>query len=100
LSEEQSPEEAKEARSIKFRPPVVAGHRFVDSSEGWLCEKCKRRWADVVARQPTWPDYDRASGNEPYAEGIACVGTLNDPENEQIEAEKVRLWDTIREAAA
>jgi hypothetical protein len=34
------------------------------------------------------------------SEGIACVGTLNTPEEEQIEAEKARVWNTIREAVA
>lgn len=94
-----TPAEAKEASRIKFNPPKVAGHRFVDSSEGWSCEVCNRRWADVVARQPTWPGHSRGTA-APVSQGIACVGTLNDPEEEQIEAEKARVWDAVREAAA
>jgi hypothetical protein len=99
VSDEPTPEAAKEASRIRFQPPKVAGHRFVDTSEGWACEVCQRRWADVIARQPSWPAHDRANG-APMSEGIACVGTLNTPEEEQIEAEKARIWDTIREAVA
>ena len=89
----------KDDHKLRFQPPKVAGHRFVDSSEGWACEVCNRRWADVVARQPTWPKHSREDGAQ-VSQGIACVGTLNTPEEEQIEAEKARVWDAVREAAA
>jgi hypothetical protein len=42
------------------------------------------------------------SGNrlpEPSTEGIACVGDLNTQENEQIDAEKRRIWEALCEAA-
>lgn len=81
--------------TIKFNAPTVAGHRFVDSSEGWKCEVCNRRWTDVVARQPTWPGYSRGNG-EPVSQGIACVGNLNTPEEEQIEAVKTSAGRIIR----
>lgn len=84
--------------------PRVAGHTFVHTAEGWKCERCDRLWCNVVARQPSWPGHVRMddSGNrlpEPSTEGIACVGDLNTQENEQIDAEKRRIWEALCEAA-
>lgn len=79
--------------------PSVVGHTFVHSPEGWVCERCNRRWCNVVARQPSWPAHDRSLGIDPLGEGIACVGDLNDREQGQIDAEVQRVWAALLDAA-
>jgi hypothetical protein len=78
----------------------VSWHKFdLHSSEGLLCSKCKRRWADVISQQPSWPGFDRENPPSQSSQGIACVGDLNAAELEWIEAEKQRVWLAVLDAA-
>lgn len=77
----------------------LGDHIFIHSSEGWVCEKCSRRWCNVVAGQPSWPKHDHSLGVAPLSEGIACVGNTNADERRQFEAEKQRIWAAVCDAA-
>lgn len=71
----------------------IAGHTFIDGVKGEQCA-CGRLW--IMIEDTTAADVGKP--------GIAHVGTLNEQEYYQIEAERVRrrklkaaIWDAVME---
>ena len=62
----------------------IAGHIFRDTPHGRACS-CGRRWADIAS-----------AGREDVGQpDIAHVGSLSEREVDEIQAEKLRVWETV-----
>lgn len=68
---------------------LIAGHSFVDGTNGRVCS-CGRRWVDICGASDA--DLDQLH--------VAHTGALNHAELAQIHAERDRIWAALSDAAS
>lgn len=64
---------------------TVAGHTFIETANGEICESCGRRWVDISGTHET----DIGQPN------IAHSGNLNRPEYLEIRAKVEKYWNAL-----